>query len=282
MQPMLTQYRASRNEPTINPSTNMMRDITVPLLYEPGTSWSYGVSLDWTGILVSRLNNTSLESYMQENIWSPLGIKNITFHQDTHPTVAKNLVKMTRRGQLANYEAPTSDPELKADWTDTIIYKTPTADEIGGAGTIGSAVDYMRILKSLLSPDSLLLKPSTLDTFFTPQFAAGSGSLRDYEEFLKYPVYVDAFASQPQGTKVNWGLGGMLVMEDSEYGKKSGTMSWSGVANTLWTIDRDAGLACFYGSNILPFGDFRSAEMQRLFEKEMYRRLASAVREERL
>ena len=40
--------------------------------------------------------------------------------------------------------------------------------------------------------------------------------------------------------------------------------------NLLWTTDRETGLALFYGSNIVPFGDFQSAQYQQLFEKEMY------------
>lgn len=259
----------------MNLSTTMMRDITLPLLYEPGTSWSYGVSTDWIGILVSRLNSTSLETYIQDNIWTPLEMKSTTFHQDTHPIVARNLVNMSQRGKPLDYWTPDPNPEIKVEWSDMIDDKTPTSEERGGQGIIGSAVDYMRILSSLLSSTSPLLTPASLDLLFSPQFAADSGSLKGYEEFLKIQAYVDAFAFQPQGTKVNWGLGGMLVMQDFEHGKKSGTMSWSGMANTLWTVDRGAGLACFYGSNILPWGDFKSADMHRMFEKEMYQRFAA-------
>jgi len=32
-------------------------------------------------------------------------------------------------------------------------------------------------------------------------------------------------------------------------------------------------VSMMYASNIAPFGDIKSGEMQRLFEKEMYRRL---------
>lgn len=274
MVPSLIQWRASRGEKTNGPTTEMMHDIALPLLYEPGSSWSYGVSLDWAGLLVARLNNTSLESFMETNIWTPLGIKNITFHQELKPDVAKNLAKLTARSGIRNPHRglPARNPGAKAEWIDELLYATPTKDEVGGAGAIGNPIEYMKILTSLLSPTSVLLKPATIDQMFTPQFAPGSGSLEAYEEFCAWPPLIGAFASQPEGTKVNWGLGGMVFMQDLEYGKKKGTMSWSGLPNLLWTVDREAGLACFYASNIVPFGDFESAEMQTLFEKEMYRR----------
>jgi CubicO group peptidase (beta-lactamase class C family) len=228
-----------------------MQDISLPLLYEPGTSWCYGVSLDWVGLLVARLNNTSLESYMEKYIWSPLGIRNITFHQEQKPDVAKNLAKLTIRTGTPNPHrgVPVRNHSAKVDWTDELLYATPTTEEVGGAGAIGNPLEYMKILTSLLAPSCPILKRETIDLMFTPQFAPGSGSLTAYEAFLKLPLYAGAFASQPPGTKVNWGLGGMLVLQDFEYGKKKGTMSWSGLPNLLWTVDREVGKSALYFIN---------------------------------
>jgi len=72
---------------------------------------------------------------------------------------------------------------------------------------------------------------------------------------------------------LDWGLAGMLVDSDEATGRKKGTMNWSGLPNLLWTIDRAAGLATFYASNIVPFGDPPSHRMQQLFETEMYSRV---------
>ena len=74
------------------------------------------------------------------------------------------------------------------------------------------------------------------------------------------------------GTKVTWGLGGLLFLEDYFTGRKRGTLTWSGMANLQWTIDREAGICALYAGNMLPFGDFASGDMQIKFEKEMYAR----------
>lgn len=94
----------------------MIKRISKPLLFEPGTSWAYGCSTDWAGVLVMRLNDMPLEAYMEKNIWDPLGIKNITFHQELKPEVRKNLVTMTKRGnqKIVAVAIPTNE---KVQWT---------------------------------------------------------------------------------------------------------------------------------------------------------------------
>lgn len=93
--------------------SGLMHDIEMPLLFEPGTSWEYGVSymsislpnnslpfavhttfccaynfllsaallqvnIDWAGVMVERVTNMSLNDYMKQHIFAPLGIKNIS------------------------------------------------------------------------------------------------------------------------------------------------------------------------------------------------------------
>jgi hypothetical protein len=65
----------------------------------------------------------------------------------------------------------------------------------------------------------------------------------------------------------------LLLEKDSEAGRGSGTLTWSGLPNLLWRIDRETGLVLFYAGNVLPFGDFESHRYEQKFEKEMYKRL---------
>ncbi len=48
---------------------------TLPLEFEPGERWQYGISMDWTGKLVEAVSDQSLEVYFRENIFAPLGMK---------------------------------------------------------------------------------------------------------------------------------------------------------------------------------------------------------------
>ena len=60
------------------PSAGTVAPLT-PLIFEPGTRWQYGTSVDWTGRLVEAVSGLTLEQYFQRNILQPLGMKDTTF-----------------------------------------------------------------------------------------------------------------------------------------------------------------------------------------------------------
>lgn len=71
-----------------------------PLVFEPGTGWSYGCSLDWAGVVVCRLHNgMSLEDYMVENIWKKLGLSSPfpKFNISKHPEYNARLMQGAER-----------------------------------------------------------------------------------------------------------------------------------------------------------------------------------------
>jgi hypothetical protein len=45
----------------------------------------------------------------------------------------------------------------------------------------------------------------------------------------------------------DWGLGGILLMSDSDDGKKAGTMIWGGYPNLVWV----SGLSLFFVGKVL-------------------------------
>lgn len=81
MSPDLSKYRLWTGKQPGTRGLNRAERLNLPLAFEPGTSWMYGMSIDYAGVLVSRLSNLSLEEYMQKNIWDAVGVENITFHE---------------------------------------------------------------------------------------------------------------------------------------------------------------------------------------------------------
>ena len=43
-------------------------------MFDPGTEWLYGISIDWIGRLVQEISGQPLGAYMQDNIFAPLGM----------------------------------------------------------------------------------------------------------------------------------------------------------------------------------------------------------------
>lgn len=254
----------------------MMQSISTPLLFEPGTGWSYGASTDWAGILVTRLNDMSLESYMQKYIWDPLQIRNITFHLELKPEVRQNLVKMARRGapDMPNPAILMTPSDQKVNWTEEELYDDPVVDEWGTGGANGSAVEYMKILHSICANDGKLLTSETIHNMFMPQLENGS-----QKSFGRVMAYLET-GGLSSDKMFGHGLAGVLNPDDEETGSKNGTLSWGGLPNLLWSIDRVSGLSLMYASNVLPARDPKTKEMHRLFSKEMYRRLSEARAEQ--
>lgn len=139
---------------------------------------------------------------------------------------------------------PLSKRDAEGNYTTISLHPTyvldPTKEERGGGGLYGSTQDFIKILASLL--DERLLKQETISEIFTPQ-------LQDTDLFHKTVVVGDvpspafavtemftnaALGSIPRKTAVNFGLGGIITLEDIEGARRSGSLSWSGLANCYW------------------------------------------------
>jgi CubicO group peptidase (beta-lactamase class C family) len=98
-----------------------------PLLFEPGSGWEYSVGIDWAGEMVSRVNgNISLEAYLDQNVWGPLGMKNMTFHPATNPAVLEKLVDMSQRNCGVTVFGTAENPDAKVVYTDDTLWDLNT------------------------------------------------------------------------------------------------------------------------------------------------------------
>lgn len=135
---------------------------SAPLTFEPGTSWSYGTSLDWCGKLIERLTNQSLEEYMKSSIFVPLGITDITFWPSKRSELASRMMTQVTRdvesGKLTECEVPF--------FTETL------EDCFGGHGAYASLPEFFKVLQSLLLDDEKLLKKSTAAELFKPRLTS--------------------------------------------------------------------------------------------------------------
>ncbi|KAG9247077.1 beta-lactamase/transpeptidase-like protein [Calycina marina] len=279
MSPSLMKWRKSKGQALGTYKKSRSEALKLPVLFEPGSSWMYGLGLDHAGALVSKLTSTNLEVYMQNNVWDVVGANDITFHMELKPKVRENLVKLRARGGVSKPASSLPEDTGKpVVWSDAILFDDPNPidNEMGGQGCWGKPSSYMKILKSILDNDGKLLKPETVELMFTPQLAPASNAKKALQKFNDDNIWTGTFASHEAGTPLNYGLGSGLVEVNEATGRKKGTLSWSGLTNLLWTIDRETGLALFYASNLIPFGDHASHWYQQLFEKEMYDRFAKS------
>ncbi|KAF1840247.1 beta-lactamase/transpeptidase-like protein [Cucurbitaria berberidis CBS 394.84] len=262
--PKLYAWRASRGEaPAIVSDGDVAKGYDYPRTYEAGQNWKYSGGFDWASLLVERLTGTSFEAYVETNIAKPLGIKSFTWHLHRKAAVAENLMSMSSRQEDNTFtDGPTPF------WPDPI-------KEGGGAGMYASVPDFSRVLSDLLKDSPVLLKKNTVDQMFTPQFAEGSPALKGLRD-ISGSSYACALDASLEGVVQNFGLGSLLLMEDVErenYFKPKGTLSWTGLPNLLWSVNRERGLALVFATQVLPWAVRMTFDLIARFETAVWRNI---------
>lgn len=215
--------------------------------------------MDWAGQLVESICGITLEDYIRDNISAPLGITSFTFNPYTNGELSKKVPHLTVRhkgGKLALNPEP--------------LVASGVKDGFGGHGGCASMPDYLKALHSILANDGKLLKPETVEMMFTPQLSEHCvEALRECISSPMGALFIGEW--KPEKSKLDWGLGGILLMQDYEAGRrKKGTLCWGGVANTFWIIDRETDLALTFGTQVLPPGDKGAEEMITAVELGVY------------
>lgn len=267
LDPVLYAWHASQGNPipTVVLDGDVLKGHSYPRRYESGTSWNYSGGLDWASLLVERLSGVGFEEYVGAQIAKPLGIETFTWHLSRKPQVAEKLMRMSTRsedGRLTDGPNPFSPEPSK---------------EAGGLGLYSDVRDFTRVLSDLLKEKPVLLSKSTVDQMFTPQFAPNSSALRDLRALGEF-AYQCSLDDSMEGVVANHGLAGLLVEEDvvrDNYFRPAGTLSWSGLPNLAWSVNRERGLATFFATQVSPWADRKTWDVVARFETAVWRNLSA-------
>src|SRR5438093_4566648 len=149
--PGIAQYQTMTGTPGITTCTNAA--LTTPLLFDPGDRWEYGINIDWVGKMVEAASGQKLNRFFQDNIFGPLGMKDIGFKLSPAQRARQAGVhQRDDKGALAPIEfALPEDPEFL----------------MGGGGLYGTARDYLAFTQMVLNGGSAggaqLLRRDTVD-----------------------------------------------------------------------------------------------------------------------
>ena len=135
---------------------------TVPLHYQPGTTWEYSRSTDVLGVLIERVSGKPLDEYLQERIFGPLQMKDSGFW-----------VEPSKQSRIA--EAFAVDPDTKQPVAVSDVRQKPSFLS-GGGGMVSTARDYLRFSQAMLEGGALdgvrILSPHTV-RFMTSDHLGG-------------------------------------------------------------------------------------------------------------
>ena len=199
---------------TLAESMPRLKDI--PLDYQPGSKWVYSISVDVQGYLIEKLSGQTLDTFFQERIFGPLGMKDTGF-----------FVSPEKSHRLSRMYMPTNGTLLRTDnFPDSLggSFTEKPAFLAGGHGLTSTASDYMKFAQMHLNKGVLngtrILSEEAIDLMRGNQLPEGVAEI-----------------GQPYPGNV-FGLD-FAVVKDSEIFQKApiGTHWWWGIAGSWFWID---------------------------------------------
>ncbi len=257
-----TLFRYAQKTGALDPPA--ITDPPSPLAFEPGTAWQYGTSLDWTSTMVEAVSGKSLESYFQENILQPLGMKDTSFLL-TAEKFDRRVALYQRQPNGELHENPR-------------VLPAPPAHPTGGGGLYSTAPDYIRFTQMILGKGSLrlkngkavrILKPDTVAQMSRNQIGSlSAGRLKSFRPDRSADVNLHP------GAEDKWGLGFLINTVAYEGGRSAGSLAWAGIDNTFYWIDPHRGVSAVIMMQFLPFVDKEAVGMLGDFERSVYANVA--------
>ncbi len=222
--PVDKEYRAKRVLAANGLKEMIDRTATIPLMFQPGTNWSYSNAVDIQGYIVEKLSGMTLGQFMQQNIFTPLKMNDTAFA--VKPGSEKRLAAVYVGKKGGGIEEP---KELFGEAMPDYI-KAPNM-ESGGGGLVSSTMDYARFSQMLANKGELdgvrILSPASVELMGTnviPKSVLVSSNGTSVARFNE---------------AVGFGLDFMVVNDPRASGtlEGKGSMSWGGAAGTWFWVD---------------------------------------------
>ena len=233
--------------------------LDLPLLFDPGTKWTYSPATASLGSIVEKLTDLRIEDFDQARIFRPLGMVDTSY--TLPPDKARRLATVHQREAAGLVESP--NPETYA----------PSMR--GDGGLLSTASDYAAFIQMLLNEGSRrgtrLLKPESVRLMTTNQI----GSLFVETMPAVMPRRSDTF---PFGAgKDKFGLGFQITMTDggAAHERASGSYTWAGINNTHFWVDPKNGIGVVMMTQVLPFYNATSMDLMKRFEHLIYENLST-------
>jgi CubicO group peptidase (beta-lactamase class C family) len=238
--PMDTLYRLRGYEwatPRGADNAQVSQDLAaLPLLFQPGSEWNYGMSTDVLGRLIEVIAGKPLDEVFAERVFEPLGMTETSFGLRPGDDV-DSLARLYGPGVV-----PVAAPFEEA------AHRRPTFLG-GGGGLVSTAGDYLRFLEMLrsggLTPSGDRVLGSRTLGHMVRNHLPGNVDLETYGR----PLYAE---SPLRG--VGFGLGFSMVLDPARYGTVAnvGDYSWGGAASTAFYVDPVEDLTVGFYTQLLP------------------------------
>jgi len=239
--------------------------LKTPLAFDPGTGWEYGINIDFVGKAVEAVSGQTLDAYLRQNIFTPLGMADTGF-----------IIGPDQRARLVSVHARKPDGALEP-----IEFGVPQDPEffMGGGGLYGTARDYLSFLQMLLhggkGNGNQVLRPETVATMSGNHI--GAINVPGVWKTTAPDASLDVdLAKMFPGQELKWGLSFLINTRQGPAGRSAGSLSWAGLANTYFWLDPTRQVAGVILTQSLPFVDPKATALYGGFEAGVYKALAAS------
>ena len=209
----------------------LKRLATLPLNFHPGEHWEYGRATDVVGRLVEVMSGQTLDAFLRERIFEPLGMTDTHFYlPESKLGRFAALYRPNAQGKIELAEAPTAESRFVAE---------PHTYFSGAGGLVSTARDYFRFHQMMLNGGELdgarILGRKTVE-LMTANHTGDKGI------WLAGPGY-------------GFGLGYAVVTDLGPSGtpRSEGSYYWGGAFGTIFWVDPSEELIGILMEQIRPY-----------------------------
>jgi CubicO group peptidase (beta-lactamase class C family) len=219
----------------------------LPLIDQPGAAFHYSCSTDLLGLLIARMEDTSLGDVLDRRIFGPLGMK------DTGFTVPR--AKRSRRAKMYGFDEGGRLAERLTVPAGSFMAERPEdmAFVSGGQGLWSTLDDYLAFGRMFVGAGAVdavrLLRPETLALMTSNRLTE---TQRAKAEMLGMPVF----------TAHGFGMGVAVVLDPEKAAPTRcrggiGTVGWPGAYGGWWQADpTDGSVMIFLAHNMFELDQF--------------------------
>lgn len=219
----------------------------IPLAFQPGEEWSYGVCVDVQAYLVEKLSGKSFGDYIKENILTPLKM-NETWYVPSDMNRMSAVYFKGDDGKLSRVPDENANMFNSQEW--------PL--QPGGFGLTSTVDDYQRFARMLVNEGTFngatILKPETVKLMATSHLS----------DSITRRMWLPSKGSV--GFGIDFAVRTKPPVDANEKKGEVGEFFWDGAASTLFWVDPKNKLTAVLFVQIFPF----SNELHKNFRDAVY------------
>jgi CubicO group peptidase (beta-lactamase class C family) len=208
----------SPNVPAYPPDEVMRRFGSLPLIHQPGEQWLYHSGSEILGVLIARVTGQTLEAFLRERIFAPLGMSDTGFNVPE--------AKLDRLATSYRTDAETGGLVV-FDEARGGRFSRPPVFEAGGGGLTSTVDDYLAFGLMLLNNgrhgNERILSRLSVELMTTDHITPAQKAI--------------SFFSPGFWDNRGWGFGVAIVTRRDDVAAVPGRYGWDGGYGTSWSSD---------------------------------------------